>query len=277
MSKPKHRAPSADRRQWLLWTITAVGIPVVCTALAGGGLPLFTVLAACFAAGTLAADVLLGRPMRRSPVHGSAAWAVHTPAAVRPRALPAKASNEDPPTPPSHRRCNDDSVTLLRTNDHIPEITLVPAEHPRFPDPAETASAQPASHGNARAAPGEDVGGNGVRTGEWPPAAPPAPREPESGEQRTLTPEAAPAHPAEPQPEPDENGGYPFPGAVWAKPDGRSPDKGHRIKGNVRSKRYHTMQSPYYERTKATVWFRSASEAEQAGFSPWHKRLQNNN
>ncbi len=92
MSKPKHRAPSADRRQWLLWTITAVGIPVVCTALAGGGLPLFTVLAACFAAGTLAADVLLGRPMRRSPVHGSAAWAVHTPAAVRPRALPAKAS-----------------------------------------------------------------------------------------------------------------------------------------------------------------------------------------
>ncbi|GAB2748661.1 hypothetical protein GCM10027174_23790 [Salinifilum aidingensis] len=278
MSKPKHRAPSAGRRQWLLWTITAVGIPVVCTALTGGGLPLFTVLAACFTAGTFAADVLLGRPMRRLPVSGPAARVAPAPPAVRPRALPARASdgNTSAPVAPPRRRGGEDAVTLLRTSDHVPEITLVPAAHPRVPDPAETAAARTGAHERGREDPGEDDG-RVAGTGEWPRTAPPAPREPDSGGQRTLPRESAPPHPPAPQAEPDEDDQPPFPGAVWAKPDGRSPDKEHRIKGNVRSKRYHTMQSPYYERTKATVWFRSAAEAEQAGFSPWNRRLQNNN
>ena len=75
----------------------------------------------------------------------------------------------------------------------------------------------------------------------------------------------------------EQDGAAPFPGAVRAKADGRSPDKSYRVKGNSRSKLYHTMQSPYYERTKATVWFRSAGEAEDAGFAPWNWRAHNEN
>ena len=66
----------------------------------------------------------------------------------------------------------------------------------------------------------------------------------------------------------------PYPGAVQAKSNGQSPDSGYRVKGNTRSKRYHTMQSPYYERTKASVWFRSAADAERAGFSAWNSRVK---
>ncbi|RRO16870.1 hypothetical protein EIL87_11270 [Saccharopolyspora rhizosphaerae] len=65
----------------------------------------------------------------------------------------------------------------------------------------------------------------------------------------------------------------PYPGAVRAKSDGRSPHSAYRVKGNTRSKRYHTMQSPYYERTKAGVWFRSAADAERAGFAAWNARV----
>lgn len=75
----------------------------------------------------------------------------------------------------------------------------------------------------------------------------------------------------------EQDGATPFPGAVHAKADGRSPNKSYRVKGNSRSKLYHTMQSPYYERTKATVWFRSAAEAEEAGFAPWNWRAHHDN
>ncbi|MEV4732612.1 hypothetical protein [Saccharopolyspora sp. NPDC049426] len=79
----------------------------------------------------------------------------------------------------------------------------------------------------------------------------------------------------EPETPAEEEGSDPYPGAVKAKPNGKSPRSGYRIKGNTRSKRYHTMQSPYYERTKASVWFRSAADAERAGFSAWNARTKN--
>ncbi|MCO1580781.1 hypothetical protein M8C13_33995 [Crossiella sp. SN42] len=40
------------------------------------------------------------------------------------------------------------------------------------------------------------------------------------------------------------------------------------VKGNTRTKRYHTPDSPYFNRTKGDIWFASAAEAEQAGYTP---------
>ncbi len=44
-----------------------------------------------------------------------------------------------------------------------------------------------------------------------------------------------------------------------------APD-GYDIKGNADSMKYHTPESPYYERTVAEVWFATAEAAEAAGF-----------
>ena len=47
--------------------------------------------------------------------------------------------------------------------------------------------------------------------------------------------------------------------------DGTAP-KGFAIKGNKGSMKYHTTESPWYDRTVAEVWFRTAEAAEAAGF-----------
>ena len=44
-----------------------------------------------------------------------------------------------------------------------------------------------------------------------------------------------------------------------------APD-GYPVKGNANSMKYHTPESPYYDRTVAEVWFASAEAAEAAGF-----------
>ena len=44
-----------------------------------------------------------------------------------------------------------------------------------------------------------------------------------------------------------------------------APD-GYPVKGNADSMKYHTPESPYYERTVAEVWFADAEAAEAAGF-----------
>jgi large subunit ribosomal protein L17 len=43
------------------------------------------------------------------------------------------------------------------------------------------------------------------------------------------------------------------------------PD-GYPVKGNADSMKFHTPESPYYDRTVAEVWFASAEAAEAAGF-----------
>ena len=48
--------------------------------------------------------------------------------------------------------------------------------------------------------------------------------------------------------------------------DGEAPE-GFYVKGNEDSKRYHTPASPWYEQTKAEVYFRTAEAAESAGFT----------
>jgi len=51
-----------------------------------------------------------------------------------------------------------------------------------------------------------------------------------------------------------------------------SPPPGFPIKGNPNSGLYHAPESPYYGRTKAQVYFRTAEAAEAAGFQHWNAR-----
>ena len=56
-------------------------------------------------------------------------------------------------------------------------------------------------------------------------------------------------------------------GAGSAAPleSGEAP-AGFEIKGNKTSKKFHAPSSPWYDRTNAEVWFRTAEDAETAGF-----------
>ena len=47
---------------------------------------------------------------------------------------------------------------------------------------------------------------------------------------------------------------------------GETPPEGFDIKGNEDSMKFHTPESPWYDRTVAEVWFRTAEAAEAAGF-----------
>ncbi|MDX6358085.1 MAG: small subunit ribosomal protein, partial [Nocardioidaceae bacterium] len=57
-------------------------------------------------------------------------------------------------------------------------------------------------------------------------------------------------------------------GADSAAPleDGSAPE-GFEIKGNKNSMKFHAPSSPWYSRTNAEVWFRTAEAAEAAGFA----------
>jgi large subunit ribosomal protein L17 len=75
----------------------------------------------------------------------------------------------------------------------------------------------------------------------------------------------APAETEEPTVAADEEGPY---GTDSRAPleDGEAPE-GFYVKGNADSMRYHTPASPWYEQTKAEVYFRTAEAAESAGFT----------
>lgn len=47
---------------------------------------------------------------------------------------------------------------------------------------------------------------------------------------------------------------------------------GPMVKGHSASRQYHTPDSPHYSEIVADVWFRSAKDAEIAGFEPWNGR-----
>jgi large subunit ribosomal protein L17 len=55
-------------------------------------------------------------------------------------------------------------------------------------------------------------------------------------------------------------------GAVKANEDGSSPDDAYTVKGNMDSMKYHEADGQWFEQTHAEVWFRSAEDAEAAGF-----------
>jgi hypothetical protein len=58
------------------------------------------------------------------------------------------------------------------------------------------------------------------------------------------------------------------PGSAAPLAGGAAP-AGYTIKGNADSMLFHTPESPYYSRTIAEVWFRTAGDAEKAGFKPY--------
>lgn len=49
---------------------------------------------------------------------------------------------------------------------------------------------------------------------------------------------------------------------------GSEPGEDFVVKGNEDSMLYHTPDSPYYDATVAEVWFKTAEDAEAAGFKP---------
>ncbi len=55
------------------------------------------------------------------------------------------------------------------------------------------------------------------------------------------------------------------PGSHAALENGEAP-KGFTIKGNAQSGKYHTTESPWYDKTVAEVWFDTVESAEAAGF-----------
>ncbi|MGH3385875.1 MAG: 30S ribosomal protein S16 [Nocardioidaceae bacterium] len=55
------------------------------------------------------------------------------------------------------------------------------------------------------------------------------------------------------------------PDSAAALEDGSAP-AGFEIKGNADSMKFHAPSSPWYDRTVAEVWFRTAEAAEKAGF-----------
>ncbi|MDQ2584172.1 sunset domain-containing protein [Saccharothrix yanglingensis] len=62
----------------------------------------------------------------------------------------------------------------------------------------------------------------------------------------------------------------PEPGARRAvdEPD-RAPTGEFEVKGSSKSRIFHTAESPYFKRMKGDVVFRSAAEAERAGYTRW--------
>lgn len=88
----------------------------------------------------------------------------------------------------------------------------------------------------------------------------------------SAAPAAAAAEPATAENTAGESG--PFgPGSAKPLADGGAPGDEFTVKGKRSSKLFHTAESPYFGRTKADVWFKSAEDATRAGFNAWnHKR-----
>lgn len=56
-------------------------------------------------------------------------------------------------------------------------------------------------------------------------------------------------------------------GAVAANEDGSSPDAEYTVKGNADSGKYHEADGQWFDQTVAEFWFKSAADAEGAGFT----------
>lgn len=56
-------------------------------------------------------------------------------------------------------------------------------------------------------------------------------------------------------------------GAVAANEDGSSPDPAYTVKGNATSGKYHEPDGQWYDQTVAEFWFKSAEDAEAAGYT----------
>jgi hypothetical protein len=167
---------------------------------------------------------------------------------VPPAAAPEEATPQEAPAPETPTR-----ETPAR--EQAPTAPSAPAAPPAPPAPA----APPAPP--APAAPPAPPA----------PAAPPAPPAPAA----TATPALASAERGVTAVAPAPGAIEPFgPGSAAPRPDGSSPGPEYTIKGNAQSKMFHPPTSPYYGRTRAEVWFRTAADAEAAGFRPYRPRTR---
>lgn len=110
-------------------------------------------------------------------------------------------------------------------------------------------------------------------------APPPPPREPiadlDTPAVETPTREADAELTRDPDTAPPERLGVvpgTYPGSVKPLADGAAPSPEYTVKGKVGSMLCHGPSSPYYNRTKADLWFRSEQEAVSAGFRVWSRR-----
>ncbi|WP_241038509.1 hypothetical protein [Pseudonocardia alaniniphila] len=86
---------------------------------------------------------------------------------------------------------------------------------------------------------------------------------------RRATPRSDRPSPRRRKPSPSPQTSTLPPGAVAAGPDGSAPDPEYTIKASTGSLLFHSPASPYFRRTKAEIWFRSAADAQAAGFTEW--------
>jgi hypothetical protein len=61
-------------------------------------------------------------------------------------------------------------------------------------------------------------------------------------------------------------------GSVAAGPDGSAPGPEFTVKAKAGSELFHGPDSPYFGRTKADLWFRTADDARAAGLTAWTPR-----
>ena len=61
-------------------------------------------------------------------------------------------------------------------------------------------------------------------------------------------------------------GDKPLPAGAKAATEDGEPPRGYKIKGNADSGLYHVPGSAFYDRTVAEIWFKTAEDAEAAGF-----------
>jgi hypothetical protein len=86
---------------------------------------------------------------------------------------------------------------------------------------------------------------------------------------RRATPRSDRPSPRRRKPSPSPQTAALPPGAVAAGPDGSAPGPEYTIKASTGSPLFHSPASPYFRRTKAEIWFRSAADARAAGFTEW--------
>lgn len=82
-----------------------------------------------------------------------------------------------------------------------------------------------------------------------------------------------PRKPANPLPEPSQNGPIgPFgPGSALPQPDGSAPTPEFQVKARTSSMVFHTSTSPFFDRLLPQVWFRTPEDAKRAGFTSWER------
>ena len=61
-------------------------------------------------------------------------------------------------------------------------------------------------------------------------------------------------------------------GSAQALPDGSAPGPEYTVKAKSGSELFHGPDSPYFGRTRAEFWFRTAEDARTAGFTEWTPR-----